>query len=87
LQCGYDMSKRVNLGLFFDYLMITTKQNDESETVSSYMWLGPSIKFTVKNTNLWFSTGLDLIDYINNDIPDDDKIIKEYYKMTASFTF
>lgn len=78
------LSKYVSLGLMYDHLIENKKFADTSESQTVYQWIGPSIKFSAKSgASLWIGVGLDFSDYANNA---EDKRIKDFYKMTASFT-
>jgi hypothetical protein len=86
------ISKVVSLGLYYDHMFnrkIASKDGDgvrqgDSRTRTSYLWIGPSLKLTVKSgSTLWFSAGVDLSNSVNNL---DDKKIKDFYKMILSFS-
>ena len=84
--------KNIAVGLYLDHYLYTTKQTvkgkDESETATGYFWLGPCIKLNVaKSATVSFMAGLDLVDQFNDNLADDDKIIKDFYKLTTSISF
>ncbi len=92
LNLSYNLSNFISVGLFYDHLLTweTTVQNGDDNTkgYTSYLWLGPSMKFTVKSgASMWFSFGADLVDYMKDEIKSDDKKLKDYYKLSASFPF
>lgn len=88
LNPSYNFSSYVNGGLYYDHLLFSTKTNDKTETVTSYMWIGPSLKLSTKSgASLSFIFGVDLVDYLNDEIIDKDKNIKDFYKLSASLPF
>lgn len=91
----YTLSKRLSVGLLCEQLFFRTEasaddpaagvKEGDSHTTTFYLWVGPSLKYTVKSgASLWFSAGVDLSNSVNNV---DDKAIKDYYKLTLSLPF
>ncbi len=75
----FTISKHFDIGLYYDHLITNTRIGDKSDNESSYLWLGPSIKIkSSKGASLWFSTGVDLVDYT---LDVDEEKIKDYYKL------
>ena len=98
LMPAFNFSKFVAGGLYYDHYLVHTDADDynkinplnkqKTETTTSYLWVGPYLKFTVKSgASFWFSAGVDLVDYMK-DLPDGQKEkIRDYYKMSVSMPF
>jgi hypothetical protein len=81
----YQISNLIDIGLYMDQYLIYEFNDWWSDFYSVYLWLGPSIKIKVNNNYLWFSAGVDLIDYLDKTLPSNKKSFKDYYKLTANF--
>ncbi len=81
----YHISDLFDVGIYMDQYLIYEFNNWWSDFYSVYLWFGPSIKVKVKNNYLWFSAGVDLIDYLDKTLPSNKKSFKDYYKLTANF--
>jgi hypothetical protein len=103
IQPSYAVSKFFTVGLYYDHLFTEYncdryKNNPKYKYApiqpykyTTYLWIGPSIKFTFnKGINVMFTAGMDLVDYMNDsDIYGQpvDKRIKEYYKLIMNIPF
>lgn len=88
----YQLTKHFSAGLYADLLMFEYKNTDPTlddarGSYPYYMWLGPSMKFTIKNVTTTFSFGADLVDYLNSHVATDDKKVKDFYKLSTSIAF
>lgn len=81
----YKVSNLLDFGIYMDQYLIYEFNDWWSDLYSVYLWVGPSIKVKVKNNYLWFSAGVDLIDYLDKTIPKNKKSLGDYYKLTANF--
>ncbi len=77
--------KHLDVGLYYDHFMLTEEDLTSTTTNTTYFWVGPSIRFKTKSgASFWFSVGPDLVDYVNGN---EQKNIREFYKMVFSVTF
>ncbi|MEN6510211.1 MAG: DUF6733 family protein [Chloroherpetonaceae bacterium] len=81
----YSVSDLLDFGIYMDQYLIKEFTNNWSDLYSVFLWLGPSLKVKVRNNYLWFSAGVDLIDYLDKTLPSNKKTFKDYYKLTANF--
>lgn len=81
----YSINDWLDFGVYMDQYLIYEFNDWWSDLYTVYLWAGPSIKVKVNNNYLWFSAGVDLIDYLDKTIPKDKKSLGDYYKLTANF--
>lgn len=97
LQPSIALSPNFGIGLYFDHLLTKADYEDyniahpeekgKTETTTTYLWVGPSLKFTFsKGINCMFSFGADFAQYLNDATKDDAKIM-EYYKLVLNIPF
>lgn len=89
LSAGYSFSRNFETGIYFEDMVTREKVIEKDEIITksytSYLWLGPYIKFKVSSgAFLSAYLGVDLADYTNS-IPDDNKRIKDFYKLSLGF--
>lgn len=76
------LSKTFKAGIYFDHLIFKEMDGKDLEnTYTYYFWLGPMAKISINNSTLWFALGVDLVDQFNDELTNDQKIIKDFYKM------
>ncbi len=83
----YPIFRSFSMGLFLDHLITTEKTDSTSRNYTTYFWIGPSFKFQIRNASMWFATGMDFKDYFADNIVADDRILREFYKLSFSFGF
>ncbi len=94
IQPTFALSPFMSVGLYYDHLLTTVDNSNQvssgstKETNTTYLWVGPSLKFTFnKGINVMFSAGADLTDYMNDMPAGQEEKIKEYYKMVLNIPF
>jgi len=83
LSPGVDVSKRISVGLYYDHYFTKTSVDDNYRT--SFLWIGPFLKFRIKESvSIQFSAGLDFVEQLN-DLPAGQQAkIKDFYKLCTS---
>jgi hypothetical protein len=83
---GYAFTRHITAGLYFDQLVQTaTTECNCPQTTTAFQWIGPFLKITVNSgASLWFSGGIDLVDYRNDIAPEGGKRVRDFYKLQAS---
>lgn len=82
---GIDISDRLAIGLYYDHYFTKTSADDKYKT--SFLWVGPFVKFNIKESvSIQVSGGLDFVEYLN-DLPQEQKAkLNDFYKLTTSIS-
>ncbi len=83
----YPIFRNFSMGLFLDHLITTEHSETTIRSYTTYFWVGPSFKIQVRNATMWFASGMDFTDYFADNIISEDRILKEFYKLSFSFSF
>jgi hypothetical protein len=84
----YSYNKYFALGLTYDRFLYIDHTPKEDVTYTSYDWIGPTFKLTFNSgASATFSAGVDFQDYDNKNIADNDKILRDFYRLQVAFPF
>jgi len=82
---GFDISKRIALGIYYDHYF--TKTSSEEKYKTSFLWVGPFVKFKIKESvSILFSAGFDFVEQLN-DLPSGQTAkLHDFYKLSTAIT-
>lgn len=85
----YALNQRISVGVHYEHYFIGKKSGESPIVVgTNYLWTGPAVKFTVKSgASLWFTAGIDWVEYTRPNASEEEKIMKDFYKMLVTLPF
>jgi hypothetical protein len=75
------IAQKQKLGIYIDQYIIDKIYWASSITYTEHFWVGLSYKIQNTKGSLWFSTGVDMVDYFDNGVASSAKSLKDYYKI------
>lgn len=75
------IAQKQKLGIYIDQYIIDKIYWASSITYTEHFWVGLSYKIQSTKGSLWFSTGVDMVDYFDNGVASSAKSLKDYYKI------
>lgn len=81
----YKFFNNHKIGIYIDQYVLYKKYWTTSATFTQYFWTGISYRVAAAKAALWFSAGVDLVDYFDSGVSSENKELKDYYKLMILF--
>jgi hypothetical protein len=81
----YNFYNEHKIGIFLSQYILHKKYWASSATFTQFFWTGLSYRISIPQAYLWFSAGIDLVDYFDSGVSSQNKQLKDFYKLMINF--